>query len=449
MKTRILTTVLVAALAAVVVFVVLPRFTGGPPPDLGPPLEEDTGEPYRPLQYQLTTEQSIEFFQQRTERDPQDYMTLTDLAQAHLRKAREIGDLASYDRAEAALRRALELERDYPPARAGLALVLCAQHRFAEGLRLAEQFDNESSDEGSFLLVIGDAHLEMGDYPEAEKSYEDFRGKATDEARPALLARLARLAELKGNPAEALRLMEQAAAAQREVEPFLGQGAWYQFRLGEMHFQAGRLKEAAEHYQAALQEQPRYPMALAFLGRVRAAEGKLDEAVDCFRQAVAINADLAMLADLGDLEARTGRDFLARIAHDKLERTARDRPAYDRELALFSADHDRELPRALEAARRDLTVRHDIYAHDALAWALCKNGNFKEAEKSMSEALKLGTRDASLFYHAGMIQLGLGNKDRARGLLQQALALNPHFSISQSQRARAALAELGEALPPP
>jgi tetratricopeptide (TPR) repeat protein len=448
MKTRIVTTVLVAALAAVGVFIVLPHFTGGPLPNADPPPVEDSGEPYRPLKYQLTTEQLIEFFQQRTEQDPQDYMNLTHLAQAHLRKAREIGDLASYDRAEAALRRALELERDYGPARAGLALVLCAQHRFAEGLRLAEQLDKESTDEGSFQLVIGDAHLELGDYVEAEKSYEDFRTKAPEEARPALLARLARLAELKGNSAAALRLMEQAAAAQREVEPFMGQGAWYQFRLGEMHFQAGHLKEAAEHYQAALQEQPRYPMVLAFLGRVRAAEGKLDEAVDRFRQAVAINADLVMLADLGDLEARAGRDFLARIAHDKLERTARDRPAYDRELALFCADHDCELPQALAAARRDLTVRHDIYAHDALAWVLCKNGNFAEAERSMNEALKLGTQDASLFYHAGMIQLGLGNKDRARGFLQQALALNPHFSISQSSRARNALAELGGALPP-
>src|SRR5256885_1774129 len=109
MKTRILTTVLVAALAAVVVFVVLPRFARSPlPPDPAPAPEVDTGEPYRPLQYQPTTEQSIQFFQERMERDPNDYITLSHLAQAHLRKARELNDLASYDRAEAALRRSLE-----------------------------------------------------------------------------------------------------------------------------------------------------------------------------------------------------------------------------------------------------------------------------------------------------------------------------------------------------
>src|SRR5262249_20122791 len=106
------------------------------------------------------------------------------------------------------------------------------------------------------------------------------------------------------------------------------------------------------------------------------------------------------------------------------------------------ADHDRKLPEAVERAKKDLEVRQDVYAHDTLAWALCKNGRYEEAAKAMAEALKLGTQDAALFYHAGVIYKGRGDKAKARDYLGKALALNPHFSILQADKAKAALAEL-------
>jgi tetratricopeptide (TPR) repeat protein len=175
---------------------------------------------------------------------------------------------------------------------------------------------------------------------------------------------------------------------------------------------------------------------------VRTAQGKFDEAITLYRRAVAASATLPMLAELGDLYARAGKDFLAKVNYDKLEQTARGRPAYNRELALFWCDHDRELPRALELARAELKVRKDVHTYDALAWALCKNGRLKEAKAAMDEALKLGTRDASFYYHAGAIRHGLGEAGKARQYLKQALALNPHFSLRGGDHARRILAEL-------
>ena len=43
---------------------------------------------------------------------------------------------------------------------------------------------------------------------------------------------------------------------------------------------------------------------------------------------------------------------------------------YNRELALFYADHGRRLPEALDLARRELDVRRDVYTWDVLAWTL-------------------------------------------------------------------------------
>ena len=86
---------------------------------------------------------------------------------------------------------------------------------------------------------------------------------------------------------------------------------------------------------------------------------------------------------------------------------------------------------ALDLALTELDSRKDIYGYDAAAWAQYKNGNFKEAQTLMQEALKFDTRDARLYYHAGMIEHALGNDQAARSLLEEALAINPHFSLLQ------------------
>ena len=43
---------------------------------------------------------------------------------------------------------------------------------------------------------------------------------------------------------------------------------------------------------------------------------------------------------------------------------------YDRQLVIFSADHQEGLRDALARARAELAVRGDVYGHDALAWVL-------------------------------------------------------------------------------
>jgi hypothetical protein len=47
----------------------------------------------------------------------------------------------------------------------------------------------------------------------------------------------------------------------------------------------------------------------------------------------------------------------------------------------------------------------------------------------MTEALKLGTKDAKLFFHAGMIYNALGRREKAREYLTRALATNRHFHV--------------------
>jgi Flp pilus assembly protein TadD len=62
-----------------------------------------------------------------------------------------------------------------------------------------------------------------------------------------------------------------------------------------------------------------------------------------------------------------------------------------------------------------------------LAFALYRNAQLAEALPLARNAIALGTPDARLLFHAGLIESAGGDKQRGRALVQRALALNPRF----------------------
>jgi len=75
---------------------------------------------------------------------------------------------------------------------------------------------------------------------------------------------------------------------------------------------------------------------------------------------------------------------------------------------------------------------------------LYKNSQPQEALAAITEALKLGTQDAKLFFHAGLIYHQLGDIAKAKRSLQRALATNPYFHIVHADVAKRTLEGLGE-----
>ncbi|HEU4746568.1 MAG TPA: tetratricopeptide repeat protein, partial [Anaerolineales bacterium] len=114
----------------------------------------------------------------------------------------------------------------------------------------------------------------------------------------------------------------------------------------------------------------------------------------------------------------------------------------DMEIALFNADHDKNMTETVALARKAYANRPGIHGADALAWALYKTGNYEEARTYAVEALKLGTKDSLKLFHVGMIALELGDKEQARQYLEEALSINPHFSLLYAEEARNTLQEL-------
>ncbi|HET6597113.1 MAG TPA: tetratricopeptide repeat protein [Anaerolineales bacterium] len=377
-------------------------------------------------------EEAIQFFQERIKANPQDAVSYTLLAEQYVRRARETGDASSYQRAEAALRKALQRIPNYGQANVSLASVYYAQHNFRPALELAQNVYEENPGISGALVTIGDAQMALGNYTEAEAAYKELSEQS---ATPPVLARLAALEEATGDSQQALELMRRAAGEALQAGGTKEGVAWYVLRVGDLYFNMGQPKEAGRYYEAALRVFDHYHLALAGLGKVRAAQGEYDEAISYYQQAIGIIPQPDYLAALGDLYTLTGQPEQAQRQYSTVEYIGKlaelNQQIYNRQLANFYSDHDLHLQEALDLALTELDSRKDIYGYDAAAWAQYKNGNFQEAQSLMKEAMKFNTRDARLYYHAGMIEHARGNDQAARSLLEEALAINPYFSLLQ------------------
>jgi tetratricopeptide (TPR) repeat protein len=217
--------------------------------------------------------------------------------------------------------------------------------------------------------------------------------------------------------------------------------AWCRWQLGELAFGAGRYAAAERHYRDALITAPGYFRALASLGRARAARGDLSDAIAQLEHAANIIPDPSFVAALGDLYRRAGRDKDAEKEYKLVEAISRI-GVYSRLQALFDADHDIHLQEAYSSAVKEYTVRKDIYGADAVAWTAFKTGRLTEAQAAIGEALRLGSQDAKLFYHAGEIARAAGDNDTALGYFKRASALNPEFDPLQAPMMKNSLLKL-------
>ncbi|MDX6396594.1 MAG: hypothetical protein QOJ43_2 [Gaiellaceae bacterium] len=365
---------------------------------------------------------------------PDDQRSLALLGLAYLQRVRETSDASYYGRAETALRRAGTLDGSDPVALSGLASLAASRHDFRASLRLARRVVALAPGAARSYGLLGDALLELGRYRQAFRAFD--RQVAL---KPSLggYARVAYARELLGRPRQAIEAMELARDASSDLrEP----AAWTLVELGKLHFGLGDLDEAGRSFRTALAAFPGYATALDGLARVEAARGRIARALALQRHAVEIVPLPNLVAQLGDLLAAAGRPVEARrqyalvAAIDRLQ-TANG-VSTDLETALFRSDHGIRLRETLALARSARAGRPSVVGDDVLAWALARNGRCDEALTYSKRALRLGTRDASFFFHRGMIERCLGRNSEARSWFSHALETNPHFSLLWSSTAR-------------
>jgi tetratricopeptide (TPR) repeat protein len=380
------------------------------------------------------TASTISSLQASLRAEPVNVHGLGLLGLAYQQRARETGDPSYYPKSEGVLRRALRLAPDDLLATSGLGALALSRHRFRDALTLGRRAVALSPSTARNYGIVGDALIELGRYREAFAAFDRMAA-----LKPSLssYARVSYARELLGDfagAAEAIRLAVDAAIGQQEAL------AWSHLQLGKLFLSHGKVRAAEREFRSSLAVFPGYAYAHDQLALVAAGRGRLRQAIAHERRAVDAIPLPSFVATLGDLyradhDLPTARKQYALIGviNRLLEANG---VRTDLESALFDIDHGLRLSTTVALARSARADRPSIDGDDVLAWALARDGRCREALHFSNRALRLGTLDATKFFHRGMIERCLGHDHEARTWFKRALALNPHFSLLWAPVAR-------------
>ncbi len=339
-------------------------------------------------------------------------------ADALLRLQRVNNDGRAVITAETHLRRFLEARPAHYEARRMLAAVLLSQHRFGEAIAEGNRARAADPRDAWNYGAIGDGYMELGDY---DRAFEAFDRMGQLAPGPSAYARTSYALEIKGDLDGALEFMRMAADGTSPNDP--ESQAWHFSQAGDLLMHLGRIGEARLAFERAAATFPNHPLAIWGLARVKMADGEWSAARLLLQGELAKAPTPDLAAAIGDLSEALGDHAGAtsyfRVA-EQIERAALESgPRQPQALAKFLADHDRNIPEAVSLAEEAARSRQDIFTMDVLAAVYLKAGRLADARQASDAALRTGSRDARVLWHAAEIRAAAGEPAAALELLRR------------------------------
>ncbi len=356
-----------------------------------------------------STDERVKAYEAMLQKSPDDPGLFTGLVSAYLQKLRETADYRYLDRASQLVDRLLERDGGNFEALRFENEIDLQRHDFrAVAERSHDMLKYNASDPGVWGN-LGDALMELGEYDNARDAYIKMFG-----LRPNLGSynRLAYFRFVTGDAGAAINLMKQAIDS---GSPTAENTAWCWAELGDMYSKTGKLEEAEQAYQHALSLFPSMHRASAGLAKVKAAQGNIPEAIRNYQRAQSIVPLVEYAGALEDLFTASGMPQKAREQSELLEALetlgAATNEKTNRNLALVLADHNRNLPLALQLMEAELPTRPDVYTWDALSWVLFRSGRIPEAMEASTKAMKFNTPEPLFYRHASAIAKAAANAE--------------------------------------
>ncbi len=195
--------------------------------------------------------------------------------------------------------------------------------------------------------------------------------------------------------------------------------------LGLALLHAGRVREAIDRYEQALQIDPDWAVTHNDLGNALRRVGRVDEAVSQYEQALRLDPDLAAAHyDLAATLKQAGR-------LDEAIRHYQEAVRINPDLAMAENDLGNAL---LQSGRIEEAIGHFeqavriapgyVEAYNNLGNAYLRAGNVAEAIRQYQRALEIAP-DAVAHYNLGMLLADQGRMDEAIAHLQSAVKLQP------------------------
>jgi len=378
----------------------------------------------------LSTKAAIEGLIDEIRNHPDNTKAKLQLSLAYIQESRITGEHAYYDQAALSLLDdVLKKEPDNVDALCSKATVLLSQHHFADALPYAEKAVRINPYNSGVYGIMTDAYVELGKYDQAVQMADKMVS-----VRPDLrsYSRVSYLREIFGDYNGAIEAMKLAVSA---GYPGLEQTAWVRTYLGHLYELTGDFDQAELQFSMALAERPDYAFAFAGIGRIEKAKRNYTAAIDYFEKAKSQQKDFSFDEELTEIYRLMNHQ---QQASDHAQQTIASLSTIssssgtghghyaDRELAyayLNAYDYESALKHALvEYNRRP----DNIDVNQALGWVYYKRGEYADANKYITVALRTGSKNPVLLYEAGLIKIKSGENEKGKQLIEQSIHVNPY-----------------------
>ena len=339
---------------------------------------------------------------------------------------------ATTRRPRACCRRSLGLERqDNFAAMVGMAALAAARHDFAAALRWGERAKAINPYNGNVYGVIGDAQVELGRYEDAFATFQTMV-----DTRPGLAsyARVSYARELMGDVAGAIQAMKAA----RDIAGTPADAAWAELPAGRALLQPGRPRGREGRVRTRRRNRRRTTCRRSPASRrSRGRADDLQEAIDGYVEVVSRYPAPEYVIALGDLYAAAGqpeqadRQYALVHAEEQLFRCERrqHRPG----ARAVRRGHGDPAGAVARRARRVGQATQRPRRRRPTRGRCTRTGGTARPRATRARRWPLGDRNALFAFHAGMIQLELGNEDGARRLLSDARSQRTRTSRSSTR----------------
>jgi Tfp pilus assembly protein PilF len=230
---------------------------------------------------------------------------------------------------------------------------------------------------------------------------------------------------------------EQKFARALRLQPDNGLAMKY---LADLRFRAGRLREAREEYRRAIAAGFRHPDAYVNLASIAEREGHLDEAREALTRAVGLtSSDADAWNRLGLIEARRRDVDAARRAFTRAIAVAGDRPEPYYNLGLIERRAGNEI--GAQTRLQEALTRNPKYAeaHYELGTGYLRSRQPERALEAYRAALASRPDYAEALFGAARAELDLGKNDDARRDYERFVKVAPKEYGRQIAAAREAI----------
>ena len=189
---------------------------------------------------------------------------------------------------------------------------------------------------------------------------------------------------------------------------------------------SGNAAGARSLYEEVLKQDPKQAHAYHALGVIASQEGRRDEALQWFRQALALRPDEAVFHHNLGRTLHAGREDAAAVV--SLRRAVDINPDFVAAWQALAEIHyaNDDMDAAAKAIRKVADLQGQAAAkYNEQGVALARESRYKEAVDAFRAGMACNPRGSGIYYNAGVVLAALGQYPDAIACLSQAASLEP------------------------